>query len=98
MRTPRGAFAIGVVHGIGGSAGAVVLLLASVEPRTVALVALVLFAAFTAISMTLISSGLGRALATRSKLAGLLPLLGVVSLGFGAWYTLAAVAPLSALP
>jgi high-affinity nickel permease len=92
-RTRTGAFVIGLVHGMGGSAGVGVLLLASVESRVVAVVSLLLLAVFTAVSMTLLSSGFGLILVARpvrAALAGLAPVLGAVSLAFGLWYAAAA--------
>ncbi len=50
-RSPLQAFAIGLVHGLGGSAGVGVLLLAAIHDRLVAVAALALFAICTAISM-----------------------------------------------
>src|SRR4051794_20231519 len=47
-RSPRAAFAVGLLHGAGGSAGAAVLLLAAVPDRTTAAIALAVFAAATA--------------------------------------------------
>lgn len=94
-RTAVGAFGIGTAHGIGGSAGIGVLLLASIGSRGLALGALMLFAIFTAVSMTLLSSGFGLALAQRPlrpRPSRALPALAVVSLAFGLWYGLAAVA------
>ena len=52
VRTPAGAFGIGLVHGIGGSAGVGVLILAAIPSTTVACIALVVLAFFTAVSMT----------------------------------------------
>jgi hypothetical protein len=92
-RTRTGAFVIGLVHGMGGSAGVGVLLLASVESRVVAVVSLLLLAVFTAVSMTVLSSGFGSILVARpvrAALAGLAPVLGAVSLAFGLWYAAAA--------
>jgi hypothetical protein len=92
-RTRTGAFVIGLVHGMGGSAGVGVLLFASVESRVVAVVSLLLLAVFTAVSMTLLSSGFGSILVARpvrAALAGLAPVLGAVSLAFGLWYAAAA--------
>ena len=92
-RTPWQAFAIGVVHGMGGTAGVGVLLLASIHDHALAVGALALFAFCTALSMTLLSTGLGatlgRGLARRS-FARLVPVLGVASLAFGVWYALGA--------
>jgi high-affinity nickel permease len=93
VRTRTGAFVIGLVHGMGGSAGVGVLLLASVESRVVAVVSLLLLAVFTCVSMTLLSSGFGSILVARparAAFAGLAPALGTVSLVFGLWYAAAA--------
>ena len=92
-RTRLGAFAIGLLHGIGGSAGVGVLIVASVESTTVAVASLALLAVFTAISMCLVSSGFGLTLVSRPVQAGfaaVTPALGVASLGFGLWYGSAA--------
>jgi len=93
-RSPWQAFGIGLVHGMGGSAGVGVLLLASIHNRAVAVAALGLFALCTAVSMAALSTGWGMTLSTspaRARLARLAPLLGGVSLAFGVWYALAAV-------
>jgi ABC-type nickel/cobalt efflux system permease component RcnA len=92
-RTPAGAFGIGLVHGIGGSAGVGVLLLAAVPSRTLALVALVVLAFFTAVSMTLVTTGFGAVLSVRrvaAAVAAAAPVLGLSSLAFGVWYAAAA--------
>ena len=94
-RTPWQAFTIGLVHGIGGSGGVGVLLLATIHSHVVALIALALFAAFTAISMALLSTGFGLTLSrprVQRSFAQVAPALGVVSLVFGLWYTLGALA------
>ena len=56
--TPLQAYGIGVVHGIGGTAGVGVLLLAAIPSHALAIAALAVFALFTAVSMSLLSSGL----------------------------------------
>ena len=93
VRTPAGAFGIGLVHGMGGSAGVGVLLLAAVPSRTLALVALVVLAFCTAVSMTVVTTGFGAILSVR-RVAGALtttaPVLGLSSLAFGLWYAAAA--------
>jgi hypothetical protein len=93
-RTPRQAYGIGLIHGMGGSAGVGVLLLAAIPDRAEAIVALALFAAFTAISMALASSTFGYVL-TRplmlKRFATLAPALGALSLAFGIWYSLGAL-------
>ena len=94
VRSRAQAYAIGLVHGTGGSAGVGVLLLATIHDRTVAVVALALFAAFTALSMALLSSGFALTLSSR-RVAGsferIAPVLGFASLAFGVWYALGAV-------
>jgi high-affinity nickel permease len=93
-RTPWQAYAIGLVHGMGGSAGVGVLLLAAIPDRAEAIVALALFAAFTAISMAIASSTFGYALSREPVLrrfARLAPALGALSLVFGVWYSLGAL-------
>lgn len=93
-RTPLQAFAIGLVHGMGGSAGVGVLLLAAIHDRGLAIGALALFAACTALSMGLLSSGLGFTLGRprmRSIFPALAPALGLLSLAFGVWYALGAL-------
>lgn len=94
VRSPRQAFGIGLLHGAGGSAGVGVLLLATIHSKPLAVGALALFALFTAVSMTLLSTGLGAALATprvERSLNRVVPALGVASLAFGAWYALGAL-------
>ena len=91
-RTRRGAFAIGLVHGVGGSAGVGVLVLASARSTGLAVVSLVLLAAFTAVSMSVVSTGLGSVLAARpagATLSAVAPALGGASLAFGVWYATA---------
>jgi len=93
VRTPLGAFGIGLVHGIGGSAGVGVLILAAIPSTTVACVALVVLALFTAVSMTIVTTGFGLTLSSARVAAafnGIAPLLGVASLAFGFWYAVAA--------
>jgi high-affinity nickel permease len=91
VRGPHTAFAIGLVHGIGGSAGVGLLLIASISSEAYALVALVLLAAFTAVSMTIVTSGFGSALA-RAPVARLAPVFGVGGIAFGVWYALGSLA------
>jgi ABC-type nickel/cobalt efflux system permease component RcnA len=93
VRTPLGAFGIGLVHGMGGSAGVGVLLLAAIPDSTVAIGALLVLALFTAVSMTLVTSGCGATLTSSSvsrSVAGVAPALGIASLAFGVWYAAAA--------
>jgi len=92
-RSTLGAYGIGLVHGMGGSAGVSVLILASIQDRRLAVVALVILALFTAVSMTLLTAGFGFTLASRPMLSvfeRVAPALGVASLAFGLWYAAAA--------
>jgi cytochrome c biogenesis protein CcdA len=93
-RTPLQAYAIGLVHGIGGSAGVGVLLLAAIPNHAEAVLALALFATFTAVSMALASSTFGYALTqprVLQRFATVAPALGTLSLAFGVWYALSAL-------
>ena len=92
-RTRFGAFGIGLVHGLGGSAGVSVLVVASIESTVLSVIALVLLALFTAVSMCVLSTGFGVTLVSRPVRAAfgrVAPALGVFSLAFGAWYGTAA--------
>jgi ABC-type nickel/cobalt efflux system permease component RcnA len=92
-RSRLGAFGIGLVHGMGGSAGVGILLVASVESTALAVASLAVLAIFTAVSMTLLSGGFGRTLVTRpvsSAFGMMAPALGSVSLAFGVWYATSA--------
>jgi High-affinity nickel-transport protein len=92
-RTRLGAFSIGLVHGMGGSAGVGVLIVASVESTGLSVVSLALLAAFTAVSMWLVSTGFGATLVSRPLRAtynGIAPTLAAASLAFGIWYGTAA--------
>jgi hypothetical protein len=94
-RSPLQAFGIGLVHGMGGSAGVGILLLAAIHSRAVAVLALGLFAFFTAVSMSLLSTGFGLTLSSgpaRRSFNRLAPALGTASLLFGVWYALGALA------
>jgi high-affinity nickel permease len=94
-RSPLQAYGIGLLHGMGGSAGVGILLLATIHDRLVAAVALALFAFFTAVSMALLSTGFGMTLSSprvRRSFNRLAPALGAASLLFGVWYALGALA------
>jgi high-affinity nickel permease len=93
-RSPLQAYAIGLVHGMGGSAGVGVLLLASIHNRLIAVAALAIFAFFTAVSMALLSTGFGITLSSgrvRRSFNTVAPALGMLSLAFGVWYALGAL-------
>jgi hypothetical protein len=92
-RSPLAAFGIGLVHGAGGSAAVGVLLVGAVSETVPGIAALALFAAATAVSMALLSTGVGLALARGvigRRLEALVPWMGTASLVFGAWYALGA--------
>jgi high-affinity nickel permease len=93
VRRPWQAYAIGLVHGTGGSAGIGILLLASIHDHALAVAALAVFAVFTAFSMALLSTGFGLTLGRSPRglsLHRLAPALGLASLAFGIWYALGA--------
>jgi hypothetical protein len=78
---------------MGGSAGVGVLVLTSAPTRALAVTSLALLAVFTALSMSILSSGFGLMLASRPARAALgaaAPALGGTSLAFGLWYATAA--------
>jgi hypothetical protein len=93
-RSSLQAYGIGLVHGMGGSAGVGVLLLAGIPGQGEAVAALILFAAAAALSMAVLSSGFGYVL-TRGpvvrRVLALAPAMGVITLLFGAWYALGAL-------
>jgi high-affinity nickel permease len=94
VRTPRQAFAIGLVHGTAGSAGVAVLLIAAIPSTTLACAALVVLVVGCTVSMTLLSAGFGHVMGltdSRRHLARAVPALGSVALAFGAWYLVAAL-------
>jgi hypothetical protein len=94
-RTPWQAYGIGLVHGVAGSGGVGVLLLAAIHSRIAALVALALFAGCTAISMALLSTGFGAILGrpgAQRAFGRIVPAFGAFGLCFGTWYALGALA------
>jgi ABC-type nickel/cobalt efflux system permease component RcnA len=87
------AFGIGLVHGIGGSAGVGIVLVAAIESTGLSVAALALLAIFTGVSMVALSTGFGATLASRPAQASferIAPVLGVMSFVFGVWYATAA--------
>ena len=93
-RSSLQAYGIGLVHGMGGSAGVGVLLLAGIPDHLEAVVALGLFAAFTAVSMALASTSFGWVLsrgAVQRSFVVAAPALAALSMAFGVWYALGAV-------
>lgn len=93
-RSPVQAFGIGLVHGMGGSAGVGVLLLAAIPDQAEAVGALLVLALGTAASMAVLSSTFGYAI-TRGpvlrRMVAFAPAMGVLTLAFGGWYALGAV-------
>jgi hypothetical protein len=92
-RTGLQAYAIGLVHGMGGTAGVGLLLLATIHSHVLAAAALAVFAFCTAVSMAALSTGFGLALASapvRRSFHVMAPALGSASLAFGVWYALGA--------
>ena len=92
-RSPREAFGIGLVHGVGGSAGAGVLVVAAASTPAIGTLALLVFAAGTALSMGFLSALVGHGLATAAmgRLEPLIPVIGVASAAFGLWYAAGAL-------
>jgi cytochrome c biogenesis protein CcdA len=93
-RSPLAAYGLGLVHGVGGSAGAGVLLLASASTRTQGAAALLAFAAATASSMAILSLAFAHVLGRsgiRRRLAELVPIFATAGLIFGVWYSVGAL-------
>lgn len=94
QRTPLSAYGIGLVHGIGGSGGITLLLISTIPDKSEATIALLTFAAGTAISMALLSTGFGYVLGNgpvARNIERVVPVLGVGGMAFGAWYALGAM-------
>jgi hypothetical protein len=92
-RTPVQAYGIGLVHGMGGTAGVGLLLLGTISSHALAIAALGLFALCTAVSMSVLSTGFGLTLGAapvRRSFNAIAPVLGTASLAFGVWYALGA--------
>lgn len=95
VRSPVQAYSVGLVHGVGGSAGVGILLLASIPDRAEALTALIVFAFAGALSMAMLSSVLGFALGrtfVERRMVRLAPALGALNIAFGFWYVVTALA------
>jgi cytochrome c biogenesis protein CcdA len=93
-RSPLQAYGIGLVHGMGGSAGVGVLLLTAIPDHVEGVLALAVFALFTAVSMALASTSFGWVLSrgtVRRAYGAVAPGLAFASLAFGVWYALGAV-------
>lgn len=93
-RTPKQSYGIGLIHGLGGSAGASLLIVTLFSNKAVAIAALILFNICTLVSMTLVSGGFGHVLARPRVQRGLfafIPVLACFSLVFGAVYSASAL-------
>ena len=94
LRTPHAAYGVGLVHGVGGSGGITLLLLSTIPNPSEAVVALLIFAAGTAVSMALLSTAFGLAIATgplARNFERVAPVLGVMAAAFGIWYAAGAL-------
>ena len=94
LRTPLSAYGVGLVHGVGGSGGITLLLLSTIKEPSQAVVALLIFAAGTAVSMALLSTALGLVIATgplARSFERAAPVLGVLAAAFGIWYAAGAL-------
>jgi cytochrome c biogenesis protein CcdA len=93
-RTPLSSYGVGLVHGIGGSGGLTLLLISTISNKAQATGALLLFAAGTAVSMALLSTAFGFVIAggpIARNFERVAPVLGLLSMTFGAWYALGAL-------
>jgi ABC-type nickel/cobalt efflux system permease component RcnA len=93
-RTPLAAFGIGLVHGVGGSAGAGILLVGTIADPAAAALALAVFAVATAVAMGAATLAFGHLLSRRPvavRLEAAVPVLGVFGMLFGLWYALGSV-------
>jgi sulfite exporter TauE/SafE len=98
VRSPLGAYAVGALHGVGGSAPLALLLLAGIDDRAVAAAALLAFAVGAAVSMAVLSTGIGLALGLDSPhmpVRRVVPGLGACSLAFGVLYAGGALAAIA---
>ena len=94
LRTPLSAYGVGLLHGVGGSGGLTLLLLSTIPDSSEAAIALLIFAAGTAVSMALLSTAFGYAIATgpvERNFDRVAPVLGVLAAAFGIWYALGAL-------
>ncbi|HJQ27705.1 MAG TPA: hypothetical protein VJ827_00060 [Rubrobacter sp.] len=93
-RTPLSAYGVGLVHGVGGSGGLTLLLLSTIPGKVQAAGALLIFAAGTAVSMAALSTAFGLVIAggpIARNFERVAPVLGILSMAFGAWYALGAL-------
>jgi high-affinity nickel permease len=94
VRSPAQAFSIGLVHGLAGSAGVAVLVVAGSASRTTAAAALLVMVVGAALSMSLFSAAIGRAFTAafaRRAFVRAVPALGGGACLFGIWYAAGAL-------
>ena len=94
LRTGLSSYSIGLVHGTGGSGGLSLMLLSTIPDKAQAAGALLIFAAGSAISMALLSTAFGLAIAggpAAKNFKQVVPVLGCLSMALGAWYVLGAL-------
>ena len=94
LRTPLSAYGVGLVHGVGGSGGLTLLLLSTIPSPSEAVVALLVFATGTAVSMALLSTVFGLAIAAGPVARNFerdAPVRGTLAAAFGVWYALGAL-------
>jgi ABC-type nickel/cobalt efflux system permease component RcnA len=100
-RSSRQAFGIGLVHGVAGSAGVAVLLLATIPDPAAATAAVIVLSVGTALTMAALSLAFGYVV-TRGpvlrRTVALAPAMGTLALAFGGWYALAAAGAVPYLP
>lgn len=91
-RSLGGSFAMGLLHGVAGSAAAGLIVIAASQDTGARIVALAVFAAGTALSMAVVSTALGFVVARGSawRFEALVPAVGLAGLAFGIVYGLSA--------
>lgn len=92
-RSERGAFAMGLIHGAGGSAGVVALLLGRLDNPKASIAALFVVSLFSGVSMAFCSWVMCRGLDRSVHMIGHRPIAligGGLTLLFGIWYAAAA--------
>jgi hypothetical protein len=92
-RSERGALAMGLLHGAGGSAGVVALILGRMESPTLAIASLFVISVFSGVSMAACSWFMVRSLDRTANFVGQKPIAlvgGTLTALFGLWYCAAA--------
>lgn len=93
-RSPRQAFLVGFVHGAGGSAGVVALILGRLDNTAMAIVSLAVISVFSGFAMAACSWLMCRSLDGTVRKLGQKPVLltgSFLTLAFGIWYCAAAL-------